>query len=179
VTEYEELSAYAQFQIPGHQYSVVRFPIQVDGPADAVAIAKELADQLDLMFETRVQVVIGGSTTSSAPQRSAPAQPRTGQSNQYTVAYCPEHDNAPCQLSAPKYNPDGDKLYHPLNEEDQYKLDDGRLVKNHNLYWRQSVDANGDSNYGKLIPQPGQKQSHGGGTYEPQPEYATPANEPF
>jgi hypothetical protein len=180
VTEYEELSAYAQFQIPGHQYSVVRFPLAEEWVPIAVTVAKVLAEQLEITFDSKPEPQpVPQTASASAPTRTAPPQPRTGQSNQYVVAYCPEHDNAPCQLSAPKYNPDGDKLYHPLNEEDQYKLDDGRLVKNHNLYWRQSVDANGDSNYGKLIPQPGQKQSHGGGTYEPQPEYATPANEPF
>lgn len=175
----EQSDAYAQFQIPGHQYSVVRFPLSEEWIPAAITVAKELADQLDLAFGGRVEVHVMESAGAPAPQRPAPAQGGSGQSDRFTVAFCPEHDNAPCQLSAPQYNKDGDRLYHPLAPDDQYKLDDGRLVKNHNLYWRQTVDANGESNYGKLIPQPGRKQSAMGGTYEPQPEYVTVDNEPY
>src|SRR5690606_11066021 len=84
------------------------------------------------------------------PQRQANSGRRTA------AAYCPEHNNAPCFFSAPRYNRDGDRMYHPLPRELWTKDDRGGDVSNHSLYWRQTVDANGDTNEGKLIPQGGE-----------------------
>lgn len=150
---------YAQFQIPGHQYSVIRMPLERVWISTAVAVARELADALDAAFAPLEQ---GGGM--QAEQRSAPAQRPSGPSSDGAIAFCPDHDNAPMKLSAPQYNKDGDKFYHPL---DRPIRRDGKEVKSHTLYWRQTVDAHGESNEGKFLPGATRRPVNAGRSDEP------------
>ena len=91
-----------------------------------------------------------------APRQQRPQQrPQAGGGRpgggQRPVAYCAEHNMAPVFLSAPKYNIDGDRCYHPLDRRDQYTRE-GRVVQNHNMYWRETVDESGESNRGVPLP---------------------------
>ena len=138
---------YLQFQIPDVPYSAVRFSIAGDGET----VREEAVRALQAAFWFRDKFLDTFPEPEQEEQQERPQQ-RQQAPRGNAVAYCPEHDMAPCVLSAPQYNKDGDRLYHPLNPADQYKNQRGDLVKNHNLYWRQTVDASGESNYGKLIP---------------------------
>ncbi len=143
--------AFVQFGIPGVPGGVVQVPF-VD---DADALRTEIVRGLKVASYTREKYL------GTFPELDAPAtppehrreEPPARQQVAVAVAFCPEHNNAPCRFSAPKFNKDGDRLYHPLPQEQWTKDDRGGVVKNHSLYWRQTVDANGQSNEGKLIPQ--------------------------
>ena len=75
---------------------------------------------------------------------------------------------APMQPSARQYNPDGDKFYHALT---QPVMKDGKQVKSHTLWWRLTVDADGNSNEGKAIPaaQAQQRSAAGAGHQDEEP----------
>lgn len=143
--------AFVQFGIPGVEGGAVRIPF-VD---DAEAMRAEIVRGLKLASYTR-EKFLGAFPEAEPPaagSEHANREEPPHRGNQAAVAFCPEHNNAPCRFSAPKYNKDGDRMYHPLPREQWTKDDRGGDVKNHSLYWRQTVDANGESNEGKLIPQ--------------------------
>lgn len=151
---------YAQFQIPGHPYSVVRFPLTQDWVAIAVEMAVQIADELERAFPEPDAPV----QEEQRPRfRPAPAQ----QPRQQAVAYCPDHDMAPMQPSAARYNPEGDKFYHALAKP--VRGQDGREVKNHTLWWRLTVDAEGNSNDGKVIPGVQQRRPVAAGDRDEEP----------
>lgn len=75
----------------------------------------------------------------SAPQRGG------GGRGGAPIAYCPEHDDAPVFLSPPQYNRDGDKCFHYLDPDD-------KRAGSHSIYWRLTVDEDGNSNADVPIP---------------------------
>jgi len=68
-----------------------------------------------------------------------------------TGVWCPDH-NEECRKSDPKFDRDGDRWYHALDQSDWYQTSTGATAKNHTLYWRQTVDSNGESNNGQEQP---------------------------
>jgi len=52
--------------------------------------------------------------------------------------FCPEH-GVPVQLTAPQYNPTGEKYYHPLPQSEHYRNEHGTIVKNCNKWLSQVV----------------------------------------
>lgn len=112
-----------------------------------------------------------GYERQAPPRQQRPQQrPQAGGGRpgggQRPVAYCAEHNMAPVFLSAPKYNADGDRCYHPLDRRDQYQRE-GRVVQNHNMYWRETVDENGESNRGVPLPGDGGGRGRGEEEYDP------------
>ena len=71
---------------------------------------------------------------------SRPPQTQQRAQGRGTGLFCPEHGTEVLKTAA-KYDQTGDKFYHPLPENEQYRLDDGRLVKNCNLWRSQLLDA--------------------------------------
>lgn len=170
-----EAASYMQWGVPGVPFSAVRVPLSHD-PAQGAAwidlglrASKYLAEHYEKTFPG-ADVRLGESPT---PRREAQRAPQRAQGGDMGV-YCPEHNNAPCQLSKPEYNKDGDKFFHALEERDQYRNQRGQTVKSHTLYWRQTVNAQGESNAGKVMPGPGVKPAQdseswdvGGGDIDP------------
>ena len=137
-------AGYMQFALPGHPYSVMRFSWGADLEWH-VAESVKLRNALDEAFAQPETDDTAGDTRpvpNQQPQQGrAPAQ-NTGSG---TGVYCPQHQ-VECLKTKREYDPDGDRYYHPLPEDEQYYLDDGRLAKNHNLYYRHTEDRNGKSN---------------------------------
>jgi hypothetical protein len=104
---------------------------------DWVALMKAVKAQEDAYRE-----VFGGSPQPAQTPQNRPQQasrPQGGGSG----LFCPEH-RVEVRKTDPKYDKDGDRYYHPLQPHEHYKLPDGRDVKNHNLYFRQLVDTQGN-----------------------------------
>lgn len=142
---------HVEFGIPGIPGGRVRIPL-LD---DAEQLRAEVVRGLKVAAYVR-EKYLGMFPDTEPPTNPEHASredpPSRRQAPAGAVAFCPEHNNAPCRFSVGRYNKDGDRLYHALPESDWYQHE-GKTVKNHNLYWRQTVDANGESNEGKLIPQ--------------------------
>ncbi len=144
-----EAASYIQFGVEGVPYSAIRIPLSNDPKQGAAWIglalraAKYLAEQYAETFRRPVP--------SGRQERSQEAtQPREAPRAAGTGVWCPEH-KAECFKTKPEYDKDGDRWYHP--QAGLPDLPDGRHVKNCNLYWRQTVDADGESNQGKEMPQ--------------------------
>src|SRR3990167_2515693 len=72
-----------------------------------------------------------------APQ-AAPAAGRQQAPQRATGYFCPAH-GVPVQLTAPQYNPTGEKYYHPLPPSEHYRNEHGTIVKNCNKWLSQVV----------------------------------------
>ena len=159
--------SYLQFQIPGYPYSAIRAPLTPEDVDYAVSVAVQLQAALDKAFggdqheETRETLEAreddGRVTYDRPPQRAQQRAPMARPRPHDAPAFCPEHDMAPMRFSAPQYNPDGDKMYHQLDERDWREDARGALVKNHTMWWRQTVDADGNSNDGVAMPAPARR----------------------
>jgi hypothetical protein len=142
-------AGHIEFGIPGVQGGFVRIAL-LD---DADAMRNEIVRGLKVATYTREKWLgtfpeVEADHTPPEHKRDDPPQRQAPASG--AVAFCEEHGMAPMQPSAPKFNPEGDKFWHPLNPPARR---DGKDVKSHTLYWRQTVNAAGESNDGKLIPQ--------------------------
>jgi hypothetical protein len=141
------------FDVPGDRpYSMIRnVPCYLaeEGYAKIIASFQLFASVRDSMFENAIE------QDEPQPQQQQQAQPQRQQPQQRTAAqgqsagtgvFCPEHGGVECLKTRQEYDKDGDRYYHPLPEGDQYYANDGRLVKNHNLYLRQTINVDGESN---------------------------------
>ena len=137
-------AGYMQFALPGHPYSVMRFSWGADIEW-YVAESVKLRNALDEAFAPEDDTAV--DTRPAQQQRQQPQQRRAPSQGQSagTGVYCPDH-NIECYKTKPEYDKDGDRYYHPLSEDEQYYLNDGRLAKNHSLYLRQTVTVDGESN---------------------------------
>ena len=72
--------------------------------------------------------------------RPAQTQHRQDKGRAGTGLFCPDH-KVEVFKTAPQYDKDGDRYYHPLPESEWTRLPDGRMAKNHNLYARQLTTA--------------------------------------
>lgn len=132
------------FGIPGVPFSSVRVDIDSeDSETTAKAIDRAVGvafyvqkKYLERFPEAKEQPRQTTGRPQGRPQRPAPARRGTGY-------YCPDHDVEVFKTD-PKYDKDGDRYYHPLPEDEWYQMADGRTAKNHNLYYRQLVDDEGN-----------------------------------
>ena len=97
---------------------------------DLVARLDDAAPQQEPAYTPR-----NDADRAPAERRQAPPPQR---SRGGTGLYCPDH-GVEVQKSAPQYNRDGDKYFHPLPESEWYRMPDGRTGKNHIVYKRQLV----------------------------------------
>lgn len=107
-------------------------------------------------YEEPQRVPVGGGDQrdgyngNDAPRGSqVPQRGNGGGFTPQAVAYCAQHGGAPVFMSAPKYNKDGDRCYHPLDGRD--RVPGGGA--NHNMYWRETVDERGNPNSRETLPQ--------------------------
>ena len=143
--------AHVRIAIQGVDYSYVEVPLTENaaetkawldrGIGAAAYVARKLVP------EPVRDAPEGPSGRAQRPQQGQPVSqtaPRRSAGGRGTGYYCPDH-NAEVLKTAPQYDKDGDRYYHSLDRADWYRLDDGRQVKNHNLYLRQLVDREGQA----------------------------------
>jgi hypothetical protein len=143
--------SHLEFSIPGVAGGVVRIDFLDDAEAMRAEVVRGLKTAT-YMREKWLGTFPEAEADHTPPEHKREEPPQRAPAATGAVAFCPEHNNAPCQFNIARYNKDGDRMHHPIPEADWY-MHEGRQVKNHNLYWRQTVNAAGESNDGKLIPQ--------------------------
>lgn len=148
------------FGIPDVPYSQVRTPLSDEGIIQAVHAAVKFRDAFLDAFPV-MQAAPPPAASGEGRQGSAPPPAQRRQGNQPgAVAYCPMHNMAPVLMSVPKYqNPEGDKCYHEFPQPVQ-DPQTGKWVKSHTMFWRQTVDSNGNPNGPHNLPHAGIAEQH-------------------
>lgn len=133
--------------------------VELGGDMDADAEALRLAYrtvghwlQQDDRARERLGAPLRPAAPDPAPTPAPPQETRSAGAPRGVVAFCAEHGMAPCRLSAARFNKDGDRLFHALDEADWHEDERGAVVKNHSLWWRETVDRDGKSNEGRPVP---------------------------
>lgn len=149
------------FGVEGVPFSQVFIPLTREAIVQGVAAARLLFEAYREAFPP-LQSAPGDPGPAAAPRDYGDQLPRQTrpQNEAYIVGFCPEHRDerglqAAVKLTAPQYqDPERhDKVYHPLLEKDQYPdKRTGQPVRNHNFYWRLTVDADGYSNKDRPVP---------------------------
>lgn len=177
-----EAAPYIQFSMPSVPYSAIRIPLSNDPKQSAAWI--DLAMRAGKYMAKQYAEAFPQAAATTQPQATARVPQRAQATG--TGVYCPEH-HVECRKTDAKYDKDGDRWYHP--QDGIPDLPDGRHVKNHNLYWRETVDKDGETNQGKVMPAPSRRPAlagarrQGSDGYEddPDPGYddSEPSDMPF
>jgi len=109
------------------------------------------ASVIDGVFAAIDQSVLPERIAAVRPTPAAKSGGGGGGGYPSSGVFCESH-NAEMRKSDPKFDKDGDRWFHSLDEAQWYTTSTGATAKNHTLYWRQTVDSDGESNAGREQP---------------------------